>query len=189
MASPVPYHSKSYSPHSSWIGDFLIVYGKSEEKYPQRTENSPWVGEERRQDWNLYTCKGKTKEWKGSPFYKHNFNGWEFWFLGVQYNNTGLKSSLSRLSRSTDHGAHLNGYFLIFGWEKQKKYWHVWTDRFGSMHAYYLAGSPAAISTYSPALYQLSNKSLDWIGLTGFFSTGIFPQDRTHYENVGTVRN
>ncbi|MGH7410397.1 MAG: hypothetical protein ACREJ6_04960, partial [Candidatus Methylomirabilis sp.] len=66
----------------------------------------------------------------------------------------------------------------------------VWTDRFGTVHAYYATdGRRAALGTFFPVVASLaSRRRLDWVGLTGFFGFGFFPQDRTFFEDVRILR-
>ena len=80
----------------------------------------------------------------------------------------------------------LNGHFCLLAWNDRKKQWHAWTDRFGTFHAYYTQYSDrAAIGTFFPAVSEAASRmKLDWLGLTGFFAFGFFPQDRTHFEDV-----
>jgi hypothetical protein len=114
---------------------------------------------------------------------------WRFWMLGEFYNSSGYADMFSKLAHSRENGGMLNGSFIILGLDMLKREWHVWTDRFGCMHAYYTpSGTRKAISTYSPALHDMTGKSLDWHGITGFLSTGIFPQDRTYYEDIKIFR-
>ncbi|MEJ7712212.1 MAG: hypothetical protein WKF84_20705 [Pyrinomonadaceae bacterium] len=51
---------------------------------------------------------------------------------------------------ATGEGAYqLNGHFLLFLWNEQRREWHVWTDRFGTLHAYFANdGRRSALSTF-----------------------------------------
>ena len=84
----------------------------------------------------------------------------------------------------------LGGRFLILGWSAVARSWSVWTDRMGSMQAYFVEvdGRAAALGTYSPAVYSYSRRNLDWVGLSSFFSLGFFIGDRTHYQDCRILR-
>ncbi|MFQ5568388.1 MAG: asparagine synthase-related protein, partial [Rhodothermales bacterium] len=68
--------------------------------------------------------------------------------------------------------------------------WHLWTNRFGTVHVYYASdGQRAALGTFFPAVAAAaSDRRLDWVGITGFFGSGFFPQDRTFYQDVRILR-
>ncbi|MFC1584249.1 asparagine synthase-related protein [Fibrobacterota bacterium] len=173
----------------SWIGDILIAFKDAGDIYAERVKVSPWELMTEDPEWKVHVCPGGSLKWKGTPYRRLTVDGWEFWVLGEFYDTDDGASQLKRLTLSSEDGNGLNGYFLIFAWEARNKKWHIWTDRFGSLHAYYtVSGSRRAISTYSPALYPLTAKELDWSGITGFMSTGIFPQDRTYYQDVKIFR-
>jgi hypothetical protein len=80
----------------------------------------------------------------------------------------------------------LNGHLLLVAWEEERQQWHIWTDRFGSLHAYYArSGTSTALSTcFETAARLASRRELDWEALTGFFGFGFFPQDRTFFKDV-----
>lgn len=83
----------------------------------------------------------------------------------------------------------LAGRFLLLAWSEGARSWHLWTDRTGSVQAYVAGnGKCFAIGTFSGAVYGYSRRRLDWEGLTGFFSLGFFPQDRTYYDDVRLLR-
>jgi hypothetical protein len=85
--------------------------------------------------------------------------------------------------------AELNGHFLLWAWDDESHRWDVWTDRFGTIHAYHAAGgSCARLGTFSPAVAAASTRQLDWAGLAGFFSCGFFPGERTFFEGVTILR-
>ena len=75
-------------------------------------------------------------------------------------------------------------------WNEEERRWHVWTDRFGTVHAYYATdGERASLGTHFPAVAEAaSRRRLDWDGLAGFFAFGFFPQDRTFFEDVRILR-
>lgn len=84
----------------------------------------------------------------------------------------------------------LDGHFVLFAWNAATREWHVWTDRFGTMHAYCgVGGRRAALGTFHPAVCAAAAATkLDWEGISGFFGMGFFPEDRTHFEEVRILR-
>lgn len=123
--------------------------------------------------------------------------GWHVWCLGevAEYlEQRGTAACVTSFATDLGDGQarpeKLNGHFLLFAWSEADREWHVWTDRFGTLHAYYATdGVRAAVGTFSPAVAHLASKRrLDWRGLTGFFAFGFFPQDRTFFEDVRILR-
>lgn len=130
----------------------------------------------------------------GLRLHEASAGDWRVWALGeiYQYADAG-KTTASRvtafatdLAASKEQPLHLNGHCLIFAFNGKARQWHVWTDRFATLHTYYGSdGQRAAIGTFHPAVVAASSRRrLDWQGLTGFFGFGFFPQDRTYFEDV-----
>jgi hypothetical protein len=124
-------------------------------------------------------------------------DGCRLWLVGelagyqqARTNKESLHLFLDEWLAGTAQPAALNGHFLLFLWHGRYRQWHIWTDRLGTLHAYYgHHGRQAAIGTFCPAVAQaVASRQLDWYGLAGFFSWGFFPQDRTHYEVVRLLR-
>lgn len=116
---------------------------------------------------------------------------WSVWAFGEAYARPGGMASITReVGQPSFRPSSLNGHFLLLAYEKARKIWHVWTNRFGTLHAYYATdGYRAVLGTFFPAVAALASKrQLDWVGLTGFFGLGFFPQDRTYYDDVRILR-
>ena len=121
---------------------------------------------------------------------------WSVWLVGELTRYDALTAPADPLGafvldlRSSKHDpAALDGHFVLFAWDASAREWHVWTDRFGTMHAYVGDGARRAFGTFHPAVCRSAGaKTLDWIGLSGFFATGFFPEDRTHFEEARIVR-
>lgn len=84
----------------------------------------------------------------------------------------------------------LNGNFILVGFDRKAKNWHLWTDRFGTLHAYYaFDGNRAVIGTnFKEVSEKASAKKMDWLGIGGFLRFGFFPDDRTYYEDVKILK-
>lgn len=121
------------------------------------------------------------------------FDPWSIWLIGELYGISRLSETnrlLEDLAQGRVAGSELNGHFLIFAWNSEMRQWHVWTDRFGSLHAYYgVKTGRAALGTFSPSVAAIaSDRKLDWYGLIGYFGFGFFPHDRTFFEDVRILR-
>jgi hypothetical protein len=83
-----------------------------------------------------------------------------------------------------------NGHFLVIAQDLERGEWHVWTNRFGSLHAYMARrGGSLAIGTFFAAVAgTASRRQLDFEALAGFFAFGFFPADRTFFEDVRILR-
>jgi asparagine synthase (glutamine-hydrolysing) len=150
--------------------------------------------------WQAFTTNSGTQFPTISPISEKKIGGWNVWLLGefYGYREHRYEGSLGTIfdffcSDLLDGQASpesLNGHFLIFAWNQQTDQWHVWTNRMGTMHAYYATdGSRAALGTFFPAVTQVaSRRELDWEGLTGFFTFGFFPQDRTYFKDTRILR-
>ena len=172
-------------------GDLIIVFGGDAPRMA-RDRDVPWVLEDRTDAWTLWR-QGAGRRWKGFPMRRFRAPGWRLWLLGEVFGLALDRSVENEVLAEADGrrmGGSLNGHFLLLGWSEEARKWHVVTDRFGTIHSYYSFNSPrAAIGTFSPAVAETaSRRQLDWAGLTGFFSFGFFPEDRTFFEDVRIVR-
>lgn len=78
------------------------------------------------------------------------------------------------------------GHYILFLFKNHTKECYVFTNRFGTYHAYWLNnGKQNAISTYFWGLASRSrDKTLDWEGITGFFGMGFFPGTATYLKSI-----
>lgn len=74
------------------------------------------------------------------------------------------------------------GHYVIFLRNSVDKKTHVFTNRFGTYHAYYTV--KGTISTRYFELVKTVNKQLDWQGITGYMAIGYFPDDTTFVTDV-----
>lgn len=79
-----------------------------------------------------------------------------------------------------------SGHYILFLIDKQSKDIHVFTNRFGTYHAYvYKDGDASCIGTFYLGLAkQAAHKELDWEGITGFLNMGYFPNDTTYLKSI-----
>ena len=173
---------------SGFVGDFLLSFNASAAMIPSRsTSRHARVldGESA----TILAFHPRTSDWRGFPLITARTGDYQAWLIGEIF---GLSKNQTReevlriaISRET-FAEELNGHFLLLVQDHHSNQWHVWTNRFGTVHAYYCTdGRKAAVGTFSPSVAAVASKRrLDWIGLTAFFGFGFFPQDRTYFEDV-----
>jgi hypothetical protein len=161
------------------IGDLLLTFGDPGVPPATRLAESAWQ--------KCYEAEGvclwhsaPSANWRGFPFRQQQAPGWRFFLLGEV-----IPSAPILTVDAARQIPGLNGRFLILAYEEAARRWHLWTDRFGTLHAY---RSPGALGTFSPAVAAFSARQLDWDALAGFFGFGFFPQDRTHFQDVAILR-
>lgn len=171
---------------ATFTGDLLITFGEDVPPLPPRFPQTPWQAQPRGEGWQLWAC-APCADWKGYPCRTAAGDGWQAWILGEFQPGLPPPHDLQALSAQA---AAFHGRYLILGWEERARRWHAWTDRFATLHAYYAAdGQRAALGTFSPAVAAAaSRRALDWVGLTGFFGLGFFPQDCTYLEGLRILR-
>ena len=181
------------APQRRAMGDILIEFGCREETRCQA--RNPVAGSYEGPGWRL-------TEWQAeascvAALAKIESDRWQAWTVGEIYGYDGTEGHtaactgtfLNDWQQGHEHPEHLAGRFVIFCWSGDDRRWHVWTDRVGSIHAYHTESECGnALGTYSPAVYAFSRRRLDWAGLAAFFSTGFFPGERTHYDDVRVLR-
>jgi asparagine synthase (glutamine-hydrolysing) len=160
------------------IGDLLITNKHQEGKLPARS-SSPWEEVAQFANTTLWMTRSDEK-WHGFPLQTYQDGAWQIWALGEFY------ETQPDLSQALATSADLNGHFLIFAFEKSADRWHILTDRFGTVHAYYANdGSRKALGTYSPSVAEAaSSKQLDWYAIGGFFQFSFFLGDSTYWGDV-----
>lgn len=170
-----------------WIGDVVLRFG-CEEGAAGRFGDVGW--EEVRSEEGRVEVQPATATWKGFPAkWLAGANGDWGLLVGELYGSALCEGDdeklVSDLMAGRARAADLNGHFLLFGWDAASKQWHVWTDRFGTVHCYHgRSGERAALSTSFASAAGVSRRRLDWLGLSGFFAVGFFPDDRTFFEDV-----
>ena len=177
----------------NFINDLLITFPVDNPTLPSRVKEVAWDSVDAAPDWRLW-LQPAGAGWKGFPFRSCQADGWKIWLVGELYGvGTGPESAdalLLDVVRGRTPASRLNGHFLLLAWDAASRRWHIWTSRFGTLHAYFASHGPrAAIGTFSPAVAAAaSQRRLDWQGLAGFFTFGFFPQDRTYFEDVRILR-
>ena len=137
-----------------------------------------------------FSWTAKSKE----LFSEYAGKSWRCWRLGeMESFGNGASSGTATLAQVADdletgtfEPSNLNGHFLLLAHHLPTRTWHIWTNRLGTLHAYYaIDGERCAIGTFFQAVAKAaSRRQLDWEGLTGFFAFGFFPEDRTYFSDV-----
>lgn len=170
------------------VGDLLLGFGTA---LPSagRARPMPWLEVASDAEWRLWQ-QPVSPGWKGYPLMEIRSAAWRIWLLGELYGpdrfvDTAVRS-LGELVRGERSAAQLNGHWLVWAWKEDRRQWHCWTNRFGTLHAYRAGqGNHAAVGTSFRSVARLaSGGRLDWPALTGFFGFGFFPEDRTFYDDV-----
>lgn len=132
--------------------------------------------------------------WFGFPCKSIQFGGWRVWVIGELYGSTERtlsdESFVEQLVLGREKWSQLNGHVAIVGWDSTRRQWHIWTDRFGTLHLFHCSdpkGPMLGTSFHSVSCHQAVSK-LDWAGISGLFGCGFFPEDRTHFENVRILK-
>jgi len=177
---------------STFIGDLVIGFGSGRPS-GGRGCAGPWTTALSGLGWEA-SQQAPGPNWKGFPLTEFKTPRWTIWLLGELVGGSDGKPEggalLIEVVRGGRTAAELNGHFLLWAWDENDQKWHVWTDRFGTLHAYHAcSGSSAALGSSFEAVASLaSRKQLDWQALTGFLGFGFFPADRTYYEDVRILR-
>jgi hypothetical protein len=184
---PSLHDSASYQPDIR-CGDLLLTFPDVEDVIPSRYSHNYWRTSLTGEGWQLLHDDTKGT-WKGYPVVAGGVEEWNFCLLGElngQVSSQNLLDSLHSIVLGKASAESLNGHFLLLAYNQQDGRWHVFTDRFGTFHAYYGSdGRRCALGTFSPAVAAVaSRKQLDWSALAAFFAQGFFPGARTFFADV-----
>lgn len=187
MSPETPVYSPLSSNKSS-IGDILLTFREPRPDFARRTLNAAWQNVLNGPSWQLWE-QPNDPHWGGFPLRTIQIRAWTIWLLGELYETSDLFSTPENIPAEIDLAAkisRLNGHFLILAWQQDTRQWHTWTDRFGTLHAYYASSDQrAALGTFFPTVASAaSHRQLDWEALASFFACGFFPHQRTYYNDV-----
>jgi len=184
MTNPTP---RQPAATAAW-GDALLAFDT--ERPGAGRHAGEWVAEARGGCGTLWR-QDIAEGWRGFPVRRLPMPGGALWLIGDLYGaGSDRADGVSAVAAGRRSAAELNGHFLLFAWNEAERQWHVWTDRFGTVHAYVASkGEHPRLGTFFPAVAAgLSRRELDWEGIAGFFSFGFFPQDRTFFRDVRILR-
>lgn len=154
-----------------WIGNTPPGY--------HRTENGGWV--------NSYGKVWLSMPGKDGGFLQQYSSGnYRLLLVGQLYEEVLLEELLKRcLGFITKQKGYKDpaGHYILFIIDEQTGSAYVFTNRFGTYHAY--CSDEGKISTCYMALAKpQKNKSLDWEALTGFMGMGYFPNNKTYLQGI-----
>jgi len=159
------------------IGDILITYLGGEQRPPTRSTN-PWRMKSRYGHTRVWMTE-PDENWRGFPLTTYLDDRWHIWALGEFYGYPPIFPTALNLPEN------LNGHFIIFAYDLSEMHWHVFTNRFGTIHAYIADnGKRRAMGTFSPSVAdEASRKQLDLNALAGFFTFGFFLDNSTYWQD------
>jgi hypothetical protein len=186
--APAPAAATAHPAPAGWLGDWLLTFPAGEPPLPARRDDAPWVTEQSGPAWRLWTCPAG-EGWRGAPVSLVETAGWSAWLLGELYTPATTATVVDLLAGRAG-AAGLNGHLLLVAHHQPADEWHVWTNRYATLHAYYATdGRRTAVGTYMPAVAAAAGRAaLDWEGLASFFGSGFFAADRTHLAGVRVLR-
>ncbi len=189
MSTSLPKSTPTMPVFEFLVGDLLLSFEGDKKGIPARHSESEWRCSAEAGSWQMWQ-QAWGMDWRGMPGLSFSTAGWQLWLLGELYGTLNVPQFLRELLEGCRDAAELNGHFLLFAWEEAAERWHVWTDRLGTLHAYYAYdGRRAALGTFFPAVAAVaSQRNLDWEALTGFFGMGFFSGDSTFYTDVRALR-
>ncbi len=159
-----------------WAGDFLLLMGV-DSPLPKARSGASWISAHQAANSRLF-FSNPAGGWRGSPLNFWSEGSFNYWLLGEEWGQ-----------RPASGPQDWPGHFLLLGFEPASESWHIWTNRFGTVHAYYtLSATSTAVGSYFPAVASFSARALDREALAGFFRFGFFPADRTYYQDVSIIR-
>lgn len=123
----------------------------------------------------------------GKSFYRtYNQNGSQLILIGQLYEQLTEKELFERCTDYLNGGEFKDpaGHYILF--LKDEHYTHVFTNRLGTMHAYWSnsLGENIISTNYLAIAKSTKNKELDWEGVTGFLAMGYFPNDATYLKGI-----
>ncbi|HSV74418.1 MAG TPA: asparagine synthase-related protein [Chthonomonadales bacterium] len=127
--------------------------------------------------------------WPGYPCLRASDAHADACLLGELYGERDPAAAALAVARGDRPAASLNGHWLLVAWRPGERRWHVWTDRFGTLHAYHAESAEgAALGTcFRDVARAASRRSLDLQAIAGFCALGFFPFERTHFTDVRIV--
>lgn len=184
--APVAQSEQSLDP---MIGDWLLVFGDEQPAGPARLPAAMWVVERMAAGWQL--MRASTGEaWHGMPLTTITTHDWSAWLVGELYGTNDPAVVVGDIVEGRSSPTTLNGHCLLLAWDGRADEWHVWTNRYATLHAYLATnGSRVALGSFMPAVAAVAGRDeLDWEGLASFFGFGFFAGDRTHLRGVRILR-
>lgn len=171
------------------IGDWLLAFGNDRPACPVRLSTGKWEPEQQGAAGSLWRSSSG-EGWRGMPLTTIHTPGWSAWLMGELYGASTDAAAVADVVEGRASPATLNGHFLLLAWDSRADEWHVWTNRFGTLHAYLATdGSRVALGSFMPAVAAVAGRNeLDWEGLTSFFGFGFFAGGRTHLKGVRILR-
>jgi asparagine synthase (glutamine-hydrolysing) len=171
------------------LGDWMLTFPTNKVGIPSRQTAAGWNLEEQGSGWELWTTN-PNEAWRGTPFIRVQTPAWQSWLVGELYGTPDPANTLLSVLSGKVSAAYLNGHFHVLAQDKIANEWHIWTNRFATLHAYHGSnGQRSSLGSFLPAVAAAAGcTQLDWSGITSFFAFGFFADDRSHYSDVLILR-
>ena len=140
----------------------------------------PWREHFRSGEQALLT-QGPSEHWVGDPWQEVQDPRGHAWLFGVSGADP---ATVARVAWDGGDPAELGARFILVRRSTDGEL-VLTTDRLGALHAY---RGPTGFGSCMAPVARTSAKSLDWLGLAGYFAFGFFPDDRTFYDDVRIFR-
>ncbi len=160
------------------MSTFCDIWIGSKQPVRKRKGNSDWKKKE-----HVYWSLPLTDK----SFYRvYERSGQQLMLIGQLYERLSGEELFNRCIDSIN-GKGFNdpaGHYILFLIEDHHT--HVFTNRLGTMHAYWSNSADENIisTNYLAIAKSKQNKELDWEGVTGFLAMGYFPNDTTYLKGV-----
>jgi hypothetical protein len=178
-------------PNQKFTGDLLLIFNQNSLVLRGRNSSGPPEVLAQQNEWTLYSFP-QSSRWKGYPLVHFSFDEWQVWVVGEIYGAGDSTWASKRVKDAIQQHnlSSLNGHYLLFAWNSQKREWNIWTNRLATIHAYQAEiENGSVIGTCFGSVARTAGKSdYDEYGLLGFFAFGFFPENRTYYKNVRVLR-
>jgi asparagine synthase (glutamine-hydrolysing) len=159
----------------NWAGDFLLLVNAVFNEPPAR-DGSSWHLAYQTPGCRLYLSP-PSANWRGAPLEHWAEDSFIYWRFGEMWGEC-----------QNQNPVYWPGHFILIGFDQVNQTWQIWTNRGGTFHAYYVKTHIGIVlSSYSPSLADFTDRKLDYEALTGFFTFGFFPQDRTFFKDIKII--
>lgn len=174
---------------TGWLGDWLLTFQSNRPFQPARRPDGTWEVKQIRNGWRLWQSP-VGEDWHGTPYTRIESLDWAAYLIGELYGAADPIDAVSAVMNQQATPASMNGHFVLLAYIKSSAVWHIWTNRYATLHAYIAQnGHRIAVGSFLPAVATAAEcAELDWAGLASFFRFGFFIADRTHYADVRILR-
>lgn len=126
--------------------------------------------------------------WNGYPCTWVEETNYQLIILGDIHSKGDWNISAEQLLEKRELINSISGHFLIIAIHKHQQKIYVWSNRFGSLHAYISESRNIIFSThYFTINGDFKDNNIDVFGIRCFFRWGFFPENHTYTKNVKLI--